>query len=113
MKEIITFEPPDTVVVTFRGQVDPVEIEGLFKKWETFKSPDNNYKLLVDLPDLEDIPPKSREILREGGRKFHMKKIAVIGASRKIHILAGLISKMVPNIDALKCVKNRTQARPW
>lgn len=113
MKDLITFEPPDRVVVTFRGQIESDEIDGLFDTWSTYETVDNKYKLLVDCNELEEISPKVREIMRKRTRDFHLTKMAAFGASTKIRILAGLIVKMIPNIDASKFVKTEEEARAW
>jgi hypothetical protein len=113
MKEIITFEPPETVVVILQGKLDPDEIEKMFDKWETFKTPNNEYKVLADLSELQDMPPKVREILSKRGRKLHVAKVALFGASTKLRIMAGLIVKMVPTIDASTFVKTEDEARAW
>jgi hypothetical protein len=113
MKEIIAFEPPETVLICFRNILKADEIEKMFDTWSTYKTPDNKYKLLVDVGELEDIPPKVRGIMRERGRNFHISKLAAFGASTKIRIMAGLIIKMIPNIGSSTFVKTEEEARTW
>lgn len=113
MKEIITFEPPETVVVILRGKVDPDELKKAFEELATFQKPEDKFKLLVDCSELKEIPPKVRGIMREEARKLHMSKMAVCGASTKIRIMAGLILKMIPNVDASTFVKTEEEARAW
>jgi hypothetical protein len=113
MKEIITFEPPETVKVVLQGKLDPDEIEELFDKWESFKSPNNKFKVLANFEKLEEMPPKVREILSKRGKKFHCSMVAFYGASTKLRIMAGLIVKMIPNIDTSSFFKTEEDARAW
>jgi hypothetical protein len=113
MKEIITFEPPETVVVILQGKLSPDEIEEMFNKWESFKTPNNKFKILADCRKLEEMPPKVREILSRRGKNFHCSKVSFFGASTKIRIMAGLIVKVIPNIDASKFAKTEEEARAW
>jgi len=113
MKEMITFEPPDTVVLVLRGQLVAEEIDDMFEKWGNQYGPDKKVKILVDCSELAEIPPKAREALRKGGLKYPMSRLATFGASTKIRIMAGLIVKMVPNVDTSIFVKTEEEARAW
>jgi hypothetical protein len=113
MKKIITFEPPETVVVVARGKLDPNELKKAFEEWATYKKPEDKFRLLVDCSELEELSPAVREIMREEARKFKMSKMAVYGASTKIRIMAGLIVKMVPNIEKSKFFETEAEARVW
>jgi hypothetical protein len=113
MKEIIAFEPPDIVVLTLRGKLVAEEMEDMFEKWGNQYGPSKKVKVLIDVSKLEDIPPKAREALRKGGLQYPMSKVAAFGASTKIRIMAGLILKMVPNVDSSTFVKTEEEARAW
>lgn len=113
MKEIIAFEEPETVVLTLQGKLDHEELEGMFEKWNKKYGPDKKVKVLVDLSKLEEIPPKAREVLRKGGLRFPISRLASFGASTKIKIMAGLIVKMVPSVDSSTFVKTEEEARAW
>ena len=68
---------------------------------------------MVDASELIEVGPKTREALRKGGGKFLMSKVVILGASAKIRILAGLILKMLPNVDKSAYFKTASEARTW
>lgn len=113
MKEIITFEPPDIVVLSLRGELVAEEVDDMFEKWGSHYGSEKKTRVLVDVSELEEIPPKARESLRKGGLKYTMSKVAAFGASTKIRVMAGLILKMVPNVDSSVFVKTEEEAREW
>jgi hypothetical protein len=113
VKEIITFEPPDTVAITFRGKLAPEEVEDIVKKWATYIKPGSKSKVIIDASELDDIPPVTRETLRKEGSKFLMSKLAIFGAATKMRIMGGLIIKMLPNVDKSTFVKTEAEARAW
>ncbi|MBN2378568.1 STAS/SEC14 domain-containing protein [candidate division WOR-3 bacterium] len=113
MKEIITFEPPETIVMTLRGKLEAEETAHMFEKWATFVDPSKKIKVLVDLSKLEEIPPQAREALKVGGRKFLMSKVSSFGASIKMRVMAGLVLKMVPQVDKSAFFKTEAEARAW
>jgi len=113
MKEMITFEPPDIVVVTFWGTLDAGEVEKMFEKWDNHIKPGEKQKVLLSADELEELPPKAREALRKGASRFQMSRLAIYGASTKMRIMGGLIIKMLPNVDASTFVKTEKEARAW
>jgi hypothetical protein len=113
MKETITFEPPDIVVMTLQGTLDPDETAAAFEKWAKHYGTEKKVKVLVDFSTLEDIPPKTREVLKEGGRKFQISKVSSFGASAKMRVMAGLVLKMVPQVDKSAFFKTEAEARAW
>ena len=113
MKEIIKFEPPDTMVLLFTGKLPADDVRNMFVKWADYVKPGEKSKVLIDASTLEDIPPKTREALREGANKFPMSKLAVFGATTKMRIMGGLIIKMVPGVDQSTFVKTEEEARAW
>jgi hypothetical protein len=113
MKEIIAFEPPETLVVTLEGVLGAEEITRMFEKWATFIDPSRKAKVLVDFTTLKEIPPKTREALKEGGRKFQMSKVSSFGASPKLRVMAGLVLKMIPQVEKSAFFKTEAEAREW
>ncbi|MBN2378569.1 STAS/SEC14 domain-containing protein [candidate division WOR-3 bacterium] len=113
MKEIILFEPPEILVVTLEGVLKAEEVRKMFQKWATFVDPSKRVKVLVDFTTLKEIPPDTREALKEGGRKFQMSKVASFGASTKLRVLAGLVLKMIPQVDKSAFFKTEAEARAW
>jgi hypothetical protein len=113
MREIITFEPPETIVLTFQGILDPDETVGMFEKWVQLVGQEKKVKVLIDLSKTKEIPPKAREVLRKRGGQFPVSKLAFFGASAKIRILAGIIIKIVSNVDKSIFVKTEEEARAW
>ncbi len=113
MKEIIIFEPPDTVVLLLSGNLPADDVKNMFVKWAEYVKPGEKSKVLIDASTLEDIPPKTREVLREGANNFPMSKLAIFGATTKMRIMGGLIIKMVPGVDKSTFVKTEEEARAW
>ncbi|MBN2378571.1 STAS/SEC14 domain-containing protein [candidate division WOR-3 bacterium] len=113
MKEIITFEEPDIVVLTLRGKLVAEEMEDMFERWGERYGQKKKVRVLVDCSELEEIPPKAREVLRKGGLKYPISRLSTFGASTKIRIMAGLIVKMVPTVDDSIFVKTEEEARVW
>jgi hypothetical protein len=113
MRETITFEPPETMVITLRGTLEADEMIRMFDKWTTLVDPSKKVKVLVDFSELKDIPPKAREVLKVGGRKFLMSKVSSFGATTKLRVLAGLVLKMVPQVDKSAFFETEAEARAW
>jgi hypothetical protein len=113
LKEIITFEQPDKVYLTFEGILPPEAVEGLIDKWNAFIKPGQKSRVMIDASNLEDVPPESREALRAFGSKFPMTKLAVVGASTKIRILGGLIIKLLPGIEESRFLNSKEEALTW
>lgn len=113
MKEIVTFEPPETIVLNLKGELSPEIIEELFRQWAQIKPLDERVKVLVDQSELTEIPPKAREALRTGGANLNVSKLAIFGASTKLRIMGGLIVKMIPQVGKSKYVDTEEQARVW
>lgn len=116
MKEIIRFEPPETMVVTFAGKLDPDDVKAMFEKWSEYviKEGIEKSKILMDLSGLENIPPKSREIFRLEGSKYPISKMSIYGASTKIRMLGSLLMKLQSNtIDKSKFFNTEQEARDW
>lgn len=113
MKEMILFEPPDTVFLTFEGNLTPELIEDVIGKLNTYVRPGEKIRVAINVKNLADVPPESRETLRAMGSKFVMSKLAIIGASTKLRILGGFILKMLPGINDSRFVKTEPEARTW
>ncbi|NLI97733.1 STAS/SEC14 domain-containing protein [bacterium] len=113
MKEIITFEPPDTLVIYLRVKPPAEDIKDMFVKWAEYIKPEQKCKVMVDASTLEDLLPKTREALRDGGAKFRISRLAVFGASTKMRVMGGLIIKMLPFVDHSTFVKTEEEAREW
>lgn len=113
MKEVITFEPPETLVVTLQGVLEAEKVTYMFEKWATFVDPSRKVKVLVDFTTLKDIPPQAREALKVGGRKFQMSKVSSFGAEAKMRVMAGLVLKMIPQVDKSAFFKTEKEARAW
>jgi hypothetical protein len=101
------------VVLALKGKLVAEEMEDMFEKWGNQYGPDKKVKVLIDVSELEDIPPKAREALRKGGLLYPMSKVAAFGASTKRRIMAGLILKMIPNVDTSKFMETEEEARAW
>jgi hypothetical protein len=113
MSEIIKYEPPDTVIIYLRKTPPSEDIRDMFVKWAEYIKPDQKCNVMVDASTLEDLTPKTREALREGGGKFRISRLAVFGASTKMRIMGGLIIKMLPIVDHSTFVKTEEEARAW
>jgi hypothetical protein len=113
MNEIIIFEPPDTMAITFRGIPEAEDVDRMFEKWASYIKPGEKHKVILNANELEDLPPKTREALRREGLKFRISRMAVFGASTKMRIMGGLIIKMLPNVDKSTFVKTEEEARAW
>lgn len=113
MKEMISFEPPETILITFRGTLDAGEVEKMFEKWDNYIKPGEKQKVLLSADELDELPPKAREALRKGASRFQMSKLAIYGASTKMRIMGGLIIKMLPNVDASTFMETEEEARAW
>ncbi|MBN2378574.1 hypothetical protein JXM67_02070 [candidate division WOR-3 bacterium] len=115
MKEIISFEPPETMVVNFKGNLDPADVGEMFKRWSEYvkKAGIKKSKILMDLSGLENIPPKSREIFRLEGSRYPISKMSIFGASTKIRIMGGLLLKLSSSVDESKFFDTEEDARVW
>jgi hypothetical protein len=113
MKELVIFKPPKTLHIHLGSVLSPNIANELFEKWAGFIDPKEKIKVLVDVNDLREIPPESREIIRKRATDFHISLFAIFGASVKIRIMSGLIIKMMRNVEKSKFFETKEEAIAW
>lgn len=115
MIEIVNFEPPNLTTIAFRGKVGMEDIEIMREKWDAQSNQivaDQKFKVLVDLRELEDIPPEARKTFRISS-DLPIVKLAGFGASTKVKIMAELIIRMIPDLEKAVYVETEEEARGW
>jgi hypothetical protein len=113
MKELVTFEPPYTVVLKLRGEPTSEEIKELLEQTHPIAKGKDKLCLLADLTDLKNLPPKTREAIASGGPFPTYDKLAVVGASARIRMLSALILKLLPVIKKSRFFHTEEEARAW
>jgi hypothetical protein len=113
MKEIIALETPDTIVIRLKGEWPPEEAGRVFDKLDRLIQSIDKMKALIDVRHLTNILPKTREILAKRLRQYRIDKVAVLGASAKVHMLGLLMLKMIPQIKKAKFFDTEAKARAW
>lgn len=112
IKKLVTLEPPNTIVLRLKGALTEDQAEDLLKRIVELAEGLDEVHHLVDLTNMDDIPPKSRKI---AARKLPVNygKLALFGASTRIRVLGGLILKMMPQIRSGKFFETEEEARAW
>jgi hypothetical protein len=113
MKEIITLEPPDTIMMKLSGELTENQAKEIHERMAKITGGLENVKLLIDLKEVKNIPPQAREAFRRLPRTISYEKLAVFGASARLRVLGGLILKMIPQVKKSRFFHTEEKARAW
>lgn len=115
MNSTISLEKPETIVIALKGKLEPADMEYIFQNVnEYIKAGLEKAKVLMNNSELENIPPKTRKIIKEQGSKFSgWKKLAIYGARPAVKVLGNLIVRLMPQSGPIKFFDTEAQARAW
>jgi hypothetical protein len=105
MKQTVSFEKPNTLVLKLRGELLPDEAVELNKKVDQLLGGVGVVKVLIDVREFNNI--------QEFSSKLSVSKMAMIGASARVRMLGLLMLKMIPYVKKAKYFKTEEEARAW
>ena len=112
MKEIVTFEPSNTIVVRFPKEASPTQVDEMSGSVRRLSEGLDKIVLLADLSKIENIPPKTRESMTKSFLPS-CEKVAAFGAGSRIRVLGTLILKMLPQVKKSRFFETEAEARAW
>jgi hypothetical protein len=112
MKELVTFEPSNTIVVRFPVEASPTQIDEMSSRVRQLSEGLDKIRLLADLSKIKNIPPKTREVMTKSVIPS-CEKLAAFGAGSRIRVLGMLILKMLPQVKKSKFFQTEAEARAW
>lgn len=115
---LFRWEPPDTGYLAYAGDVDAADMAEIARKSLTFTRGPPCVFLIVDMAKAGSISAEARKISAENGAGIAFRGIAVVGASRTLRVLAGLVSRAVDIMNKNKDNPTRffateAEARAW
>jgi hypothetical protein len=113
MKELVTLESPNTLMIKLTGDLAESDVQTIHEKMHQLSEGLDKVYLLVDLSGLKNIPPKAREAIGKVPRERTYDKLAVFGASARVRVLGTLILKLLPVIKKSRFFKTEAEARAW
>lgn len=113
VKENVVFVSPDIICIKLVGEPSPGEMQEVVDELDRLSKGVDGPKILTDISELKNIPPGTRKIVSKEGSWPSYDKIAVIGASARLRVLASLMLKLIPYIKKSKFFDNETEARAW
>lgn len=111
----VDFEPPKVVVIKFEGIVDAADFDHMFEEIVKKAKDTGTVDVLVDMSELENIPPEARKKARLFETSFPLKynKVASFGGNAGVRILSNLMSKIIPRVGSWEFFKTEEDARAW
>lgn len=113
MDHELIFQEPDMIVLTLRGEWKPEEVLDANKKILEMIGDLKEIRFLVDLTELDSMPPKSRETLVKNQLAVTCRKMALVTLKARLRVLGSLVLKMLPNVKKSKTFETASQARTW
>lgn len=113
MKQTVSFEKPNTLMLKLKGEWLPEEALDLYNNLDQLIEGVGTIKSIIDVTELKNIPPKTREIASQRSRNLSVSKMAIIGASARVRMLGSLMLKMIPQIKKAKFFDTEAKARAW
>ncbi len=96
------------------GVLDADRVRDMYKELDDkFCGGTTKVKIIMDISQLQKVPPKIREIFRTTAGNLPVAKLAIVGASMKLRIMAGLILKMLSNVDSSIFTATKEEAMVW
>lgn len=113
MKQEMTFEPPNLLIMRLKGKWTKEELLEMNDTALNLVGEKREIIYLADLAELTEVPPETREALIKYRLPFTYLKMALFGASTKLKVLGGLILKMLPTVKKSKFFDTEQEARAW
>ncbi|MBN2378572.1 STAS/SEC14 domain-containing protein [candidate division WOR-3 bacterium] len=113
MDHELSFEKPDPVVLTLRGEWQPEEVLAQNEKIAEMIGELKEIRFLVDLTDLDNMPPKARETLVKNQLSVICREMALVTKKARLRVLGSLVLKMLPSVKKSKTFETASQARDW
>lgn len=113
MRHELSFEKPDLVVLKLKGEWKPQEVLEANAKILEMIGDLKEIRFLVDVTELDSMPPKSRETLVRNQLPLTCLKMALVTSKARLRVLGSLVLKMMPNVKKSKTFEAVDRARAW
>lgn len=113
MNHELSFEAPDLLVLTLRGEWKPQEVLEANEKISELIGDLKEIRFLVDITGLDSMPPKSRETLVKNQLSITCQKMALVTSKPQLRVLGSLVLKMLPSVKKSKTFETASEARAW
>jgi len=113
LKQELEFTPPDLVVARLHGILEPEEATRMIAEKTALVGADRMARFLLDMSDLQEVPPRTRIAMLRNPDAYSYSKVAVVGAGGKLRVLGTLILKVLPGVKASAFFDTEAEARSW
>jgi hypothetical protein len=113
MKQEMSFEKPDLLIMRVRGKWTRDEVLEMNELAMKLVGDIRKINYLADVSELTEVPPETREALIKHRLPLTYHKMALFGASKRLKVLGGLILKMLPTVKKSKFFDSEELARTW
>jgi hypothetical protein len=115
---LFRWEPPDTGYLAYGGDIDAAAMAEIGAESLKFTRGPPRVFLIVDMAKAGSISAGARKVAAENSAGIAFRGIAVVGASRPLRVLAGLVSRAVDIMHKNKDNPTRffateAEARAW
>jgi len=112
MSHKIDLDSDNNLIVRLSGELTPEEISTVTEKMIELLKPLDKVHVLMDVTELDNIPPKAREAMAKSSVP-PADKIAVLGATSMIRVLGTLVLKVIPQVKKSRFFSDKKEALTW
>jgi len=109
----LELKPPDLVIARLHGTLEPEEVKEMVAEITAFVGVDGWARFLIDLSDLQEIPPRTRIAMVRDGQPYSYSKLVIVGASNRMRVLGSLLLKMLRRIKTAAFFDTEDEALSW